>query len=321
MLRQYYTDSPAEQLLTKPGVLAVVAYGDRCQVPTAVGTIPVGLNSLSGKHFEIIEHYPLLAKRGIDDLCHWSYIDDLMCIATWIEPDNCALMCSEAEAAYLRLLRCSQQAGFPHLLRMWNFIPDINLGDGDGEIYKQFCIGRQNAFDELKLDKAQYPAASALGHHTRGGVIYMLASRTAGKHHENPRQQPAYHYPRNYGPSSPSFARATTIGSKDTEQIFISGTASILGHDTQAAGDLAQQLEITVDNIRCLQQSVSSSANQFSAIRVYLRHKRDYHAALAYLNAHFPETEMNFVHADICRDNLLVEIEALASPSNSQCNR
>jgi chorismate lyase/3-hydroxybenzoate synthase len=49
-----------------------------------------------------------------------------------------------------------------------------------------------------------------------------------------------------------------------------------------------------------------------SSVRVYLRHKEDFVATEAYLRQQFPEEVINIVHADICRDNLLVEIEAVA---------
>src|SRR5690606_9951218 len=125
-------------------------------------------------------------------------------------------------------------------------------------------------------------------------------------HHENPRQDPAYRYPRQYGPCSPSFARATGITLSQQRRIFISGTASILGHDTTAAGDLTQQIAVTLENIRYLLDSIPGSIQVLEAIRVYLRHPQDYPAARTLLLQHFPAEVLNFLHADICRDNLLV---------------
>lgn len=313
MLRQYYANTSAKNLLSKPGVLAVISFDEPCHPSIDSGTIPIGIRSLSGLPLEVIEYSDQVAQRGVNDGCHWSSIGDVMCVATWMTPEECRDIKTATENGYNRLLQWVHRAGFPHPFRIWNFIPNINQGDGDCEEYKQFCVGRQHAFDRSALSNKRYPAASALGHHSTGGVIYMLASRVAGQHHENPKQQPAYEYPRKYGPCSPSFARATSIELQSTQQIMVSGTASILGHDTQAAGDLEQQLAITLENIRCLQRNINANASDLSAVRVYLRHVHDFPAAEAFLTRILPKESMNFVHADICRKNLLVEIEAVAS--------
>lgn len=327
MLRQSYLDStlltadPTESPLTlihKPGVLALIAFDEPCLAPAEPGIIPIGIPSLCGKAYEVIEYGDKVAERGSTGDCQWSKIDDVFCAATWISPAACADIESATEAAYTRLFRLINSAGFPYPFRIWNFMPKINLGEGDQEEYKKFCVGRLRAFGQLDLSQQQFPAASALGiHHSdnsaQGAVIYLLATKTPGQHHENPRQQPAYQYPREYGPSSPSFARATSLPLQSERPIFISGTASIIGHDTKACGNLLEQLEITLDNIRYLLASIDPQASAPSAIRVYLRHAEDLLATQAYLYQQFSPADINIVHADICRANLLVEIECVAN--------
>lgn len=318
MLRQHYLPASAvpdtHQLLAQPGVLALVNFGDACVPGAQPGIIPLGMPSLSDQPWEVIRYGDSVAQRGVDEHCHWSLIEDVLCVATWIAPEDCSDIEAATEVAYGRLFRVIQAKGFPYPFRIWNFMPDINRGDGDREEYKKFCVGRQRAFDDYHVAPQEYPAASALGHHTKGAVVYLLAGRNSGVHHENPRQQPAYHYPREYGPTSPSFARATSLALRSREQVFISGTASIIGHNTQAVGDLQQQLAITLDNIQHLLRHVEHAHAELSAIRVYLRHAQDVAAAQAFLGARLPADAVNFIHADICRSQLLVEIEALASP-------
>lgn len=314
MLYQSYlhldSNTDPQAALTQPGVLALVRFDGSCLASSTPGIIPIGLSSLSDQPLEVIRYGEQVAERGSAHDCQWSQIEDLLCVATWISPAACAHIEEATDDAYRRLFTVMQSAGFHHPFRIWNFIPRINSGLGDREEYKKFCVGRQRAFDRLKLEHRQYPAASALGHHGEGAVIYLLAHRQPGQHHENTRQEPAYRYPRQYGPCSPSFARATSLTLKDHRQLFVSGTASILGHDTKAAGDLKQQLEITLDNIRHLVESTDHTAATLGAIRVYLRNAEDYPAARDYLAERFPPESVNFLHADICRDNLLVEIEA-----------
>lgn len=313
MLFQRYTCEPPEALVDKPGVLAVVAF-DRDGAPDEPGIIPIGPACLSGQKAEVIEYGDRPAHRGARDGCHWSSVDDVLCVATWLSATDFSPIEHATRDAYLRLLRLSEVLGFPHPFRVWNFIPQINRGSGDEEVYKKFCVGRQSAFDEIHIAQQQFPAASALGHHRQGAAIYLLAHKRPGHHHENSRQQPAYRYPRQYGPSSPSFARATSLALKRRPHLFISGTASILGHETRAAGDLQQQITVTLDNLNYLRDkfasSINSEAEPFTALRVYLRRAEDYQAANNQLQQTFPGARLNFLHADICRGNLLVEIEA-----------
>lgn len=317
MLSQSYSSLDPQLLLAEPGVLAVIAFTKICAQPAVPGIIPIGAVSLSDQAYEVIEYGNNPAQRGIDMGCQWSRIDDLLCVATWLSPAACVDIEESTRDAYSRLFGVIQAAGFAQPFRIWNFIPHINRGLGDQETYKRFCVGRQQAFDQLHVAHRQYPAASALGHHGEGAVIYMLAHKHAGAHHENPRQDPAYRYPRQYGPCSPSFARATSIDVAHQRQLFISGTASILGHDTTAAGNLEQQISVTLENIHYLVDSVPGSFAPLAPIRIYLRHPQDYPAARALLLQRFPVESLNFLHADICRDNLLVEIEAAACATST----
>lgn len=320
MLSQQYLTAAAVpdalQLLAEPGVLALVNFGHGCAPGVQPGIIPLGMPSLCDKPWEVIRYGNSVAERGEDEHCQWSLIEDVLCVATWIAPQDCSDIEAATEVAYGRLFRVIQSKGFPYPFRIWNFMPDINRGDGDREEYKKFCVGRERAFDDYHVAPQSYPAASALGHHTQGAVIYLLAGRNSGVHHENPRQQPAYQYPREYGPSSPSFARATSLALCSKPQVFISGTASIIGHNTQAVGDLQQQLAITLDNIQHLLSHVGQAEASLSGVRVYLRHPEDVAAAQAFLAPRLPLERINFIHADICRSQLLVEIEALASPAS-----
>ncbi len=311
MFQQYFSNDSSSQLLKKPGVLAVISFEQRCEAPLELGVVPVGFHSLSGLNTEVLSYGSSTVERGEYQSCQWSIADDVMFVSTWITADQCVDIEAATFDAYISLYRTLEAKGFAHVFRIWNFIPNINSGDGDCEEYKKFCVGRANAFAELDIPESDFPAASGLGHHSKGAVVYLLASRIKeGCHFENPKQQSAYHYPREYGPKSPSFARATSIGLNGSDDIFISGTASILGHQTKAPEDLEQQLSITVDNIQALLAHVDNGAGPLNAIRVYLRHKKDYEQARDHLSKVLPLESINYLWADICRANLLVEIEA-----------
>lgn len=311
MFSQYFLSSRPENLLVQPGILATVSFTGLCG-PGELGDIPTGLKSLVGKPFEVLTYGDKIAERGETGGCQWNVIDDLACVATWIKASECNNIEKSTFEAYSRLFSWLNDSGFQHPLRMWNFIPHINNGEGDEEEYKKFCSGRHRAFTEHGLGEQDYPAASALGHHVSGGVIYTLACRRPSEQIENPMQEPAYRYPRIYGPKSPSFARASIFNDQQFSHLMISGTASIRGHETLGVDDTGHQLQITEENILSLQQSVAPEASDFSPVRAYLRDAKDLEVTEKWLKSNFPTAETNILHADICRSNLSVEVETVA---------
>ncbi|MGJ7541575.1 hypothetical protein [Variovorax sp. LT1R16] len=229
-----------------------------------------------------------------------------------------------AERAYTDLFVALQQSGCPHLQRVWNYLPQIN-GDGGGlERYRQFNMGRQQAF--LDAGQAAFegaPAACALGIRQGALCIRFLAGQIAPLPVENPRQVSAYRYPETYGPRSPTFSRAALAELGDGQvALFISGTASIVGHETVHQGDVRAQTEETLRNLG----AVIGAANERTDARfalpeletvVYVRHVADAPVVRevleAVLGADAPTVRHGvYLEADICRQDLLVEIEAHA---------
>ncbi|MDM0013398.1 hypothetical protein QTH87_13230 [Variovorax sp. J22P168] len=227
-----------------------------------------------------------------------------------------------AERAYRDLFAALAETGCTHLLRLWNYLPQIN-GDGGGmERYRQFNVGRHRAFvDAGQAAFEGAPAACALGIHRGALGIRFLAGRTAPVAIENPRQVSAYRYPTDYGPRAPSFSRAALadIGGGDVA-LFISGTASIVGHETVHAGRLLPQVQETLRNLAAViaaAEAHTSARFDLAALDcvVYVRHASDaalVRQALQEALGSAAHTVMHAVYleADICRQDLLVEIEA-----------
>ncbi|MDQ0041161.1 enamine deaminase RidA (YjgF/YER057c/UK114 family) [Variovorax boronicumulans] len=227
-----------------------------------------------------------------------------------------------AHRAYRDLFKTLEQAGTPHLQRIWNYLPQINADGGGLERYRQFNLGRQEAFFEA--GRAAFegaPAACALGIHQGMLSIRFLAGQAAPLPVENPRQVSAYRYPETYGPRSPTFSRAALSDIGDGNiALFISGTASIVGHETQHHGDVQEQTRETLRNLA----AVIAAANErvtatFSLAEldcvVYVRHPSDTDAVRdvieSALGANAPMARHAvYLEADICRSDLLVEIEA-----------
>ncbi len=224
-----------------------------------------------------------------------------------------------AAHAYERLIQFVRDSDTPHLLRIWNYLDAITVGDGDAERYRQFCIGRARGlgnFDPMRL-----PAATAIGRFDQARVlqIYWLAAAAPGTPIENPRQLPAYRYPRDYGPQPPSFARAMLPPTGDQMPLLLSGTASVVGHATRHAGILLDQVDETFANFDALlaaarlrQPALPERFGAGTRLKVYVRDLEDLPTVAAALDARFGDRIARIVlHAAICRRDLCVEIDGV----------
>ncbi|MDR1995389.1 Rid family hydrolase [Azonexus sp.] len=232
-----------------------------------------------------------------------------------------------SEDAYQRIFALLDRESYPYLWRVWNYLADINIERNGLERYRQFNIGRHNAFVACgRLAEGKVPAACALG--TRSGplTIAFMAGRNAPVPIENPRQVSAYRYPRRYGPISPTFSRAALAQLPGQELLFISGTASIVGHQTLHVGDVAGQTRETLTNIAALLAAANQQARTTPytlgelSLRIYIRYAADYPCVRTIIEEQIGKANpVVYVQADICRSDLLVEIEALASHALGNC--
>ena len=144
--------------------------------------------------------------------------------------------------------------------------------------------------------------------------VCWIAGREAGRTVENPRQVSAYNYPRQYGPAAPKFSRAMVVPGPVH---LISGTASIVGHASLHEQDLDAQLRETLINLDALLvqaqpdgQPRSANLDRNSLVKAYVRHRGDAavveHTLRERLGGAVP---ILVLAADICRSELLVEIE------------
>lgn len=225
------------------------------------------------------------------------------------------------ERAYRQIFELLESLDYPFIFRLWNYMADINGHSHALERYRQFNLGRQDAFIAYRRDVVgNVPAACALGAASGPLTIAFLAGKKSPLAIENPRQMSAYDYPQNYGPRSPTFSRASLVQMEAAEILLISGTASIVGHCTMHPGDVQEQTRETLRNIEAVIQAANLQAGSslFSishmSYRVYVRHSTDLAAIrdvmLTWIGSSFNAT---FLQADVCRQDLLIEIEASAS--------
>ena len=225
------------------------------------------------------------------------------------------------ELAYRTMLDAVRGSSEPYILRIWNYFARINDGNGDDERYRLFCVGRARAVDAAF--NAPPPAATAIG--TDGEPHWLdviaLCSHQPGMALENPRQTPAWQYPREFGPVSPGFSRAAVFGTGDTQRLLVSGTASIVGHVSLHRGDITAQVDETFANLAALLNIASALTNHAftldgcESLRVYVRQRDDLARAQAALARHMQRPErVLFLRGDVCRRELDIELEGVFAP-------
>jgi chorismate lyase / 3-hydroxybenzoate synthase len=221
------------------------------------------------------------------------------------------MSCEDSEIArhtemiYAQAWEMAKDLSLPYPIRIWNRIPRINDFHKDLENYQAFCAGRKRVFDRVALAREDYPAASAVGSIVGTLSCRFLFSNVKPLIITNPRQTEAYDYPKVYGPTPPSFARGCLHG----KDFYLSGTASIRGHETLFSGNLRAQLDLTLENIRIVLRE-ARMLSQMSQMNwtIFLRHPENQHE-IHYLLQRELGHSLTFVPADICRRDLLIEIE------------
>jgi chorismate lyase / 3-hydroxybenzoate synthase len=308
-----YSDAGLDSLLSDPTVIAVIGFGRGAPRSDDPRYLRVGLEPFGGRAPFEVWRATGAVEQGNDGLVRWAgsadYCFGSIEVAEADHPD----LAAATEVAYAELSRFTLKRQWPHLLRIWNYLAAINEGVGDAERYKHFCTGRSAGMRSVL--RQGFAAASAIGRSDGEAVlqVYWLAAREPGVAVENPRQVSAWRYPREYGPTSPTFARAMR-GPCATAQLHISGTAAVVGHQSRHDGDLPAQLDETFANLDSLLASAGNlpGFGAHSVLKAYVRHSDDLAATDQLLQQRLPDATKRLVLlGDICRAELLVELDGI----------
>ena len=320
-LRVDYAD-PAERdaLLADPQVLALFGFraGARPSLDTDPRWLEVGLQPYGQAQLEVWRsQHP--AQHGRDRDLAWAQSADLGFGVLQVDEAEHGGIEAAACYAYQRLGEHLANSAHPRLLRIWNYMDAITLGEGDEERYRQFCVGRAAGIG--KIDTQQLPAATAIGRcdGVRVFQLYWLCCNQPGTPLENPRQVSAYHYPRQYGRQAPSFARAMLGPNNVQLPLLLSGTASVVGHETRHAGQALAQIGETLTNLQVLIDTAREQRPQLSAqlgagsrLKVYVTRAEEQAEVEAALSKQLdPAIPRMILHGTICRHDLMMEIDGV----------
>lgn len=303
-------------------VLALIGYGGLAREQLAV-PCPVAAIALSGpKSAETAEVWLSADPVTVGQQDHIAYSlngDALFGVCQLHEPTN-VLLDSLIHQTYRDILGLIRHQGYPCLLRMWNYLPAIGERQKQLDRYQRFCMGRYQALAESdpKFEDT-LPAASVIGTSEPGITICFLAARERGIPVENPRQTSAYHYPRQYSPRSPSFSRAMVKAWGSNVHLYLSGTASIVGHETCHPENLEAQVnEILRNTDAVLEEANRLTGEDFRErsrqrlLKIFVRRLRDVEKVRDMLTQQLEdESSVLYLHGDLCRPDLLLEIEAV----------
>jgi chorismate lyase / 3-hydroxybenzoate synthase len=318
----YVADAAAERWSRDESVVAVIRFGSRTSIEGKDRPqISIALPPLGAQRYAEVWRTHLPMVRGREGDMHYALDEEMLfgCLLV----DDAADLSIVARSAYARVLELTHRLGYPHLARVWNYFSGIN-GDYEGlERYRAFCVGRYEAFSAFGYRARQLAAASAIGTHAPGLLLYFIAAREAGTPIENPRQVSAFRYPLRYSPRHPLFSRAMIKHWECATHLYISGTASVVGHRTCHPEDTLEQLRETARNIEAVVSRAKEaypfaikSARQLSHVKIYVRRAEDLFRIQSEFDRLFsPGLPRIFVHADICRPDLLLEIDAFYSES------
>lgn len=220
-----------------------------------------------------------------------------------------------------------------HIVRQWNYVEKIfsipEIHGKRSQHYQQFNEARAEFYGKHRALPA-YPAATGIGVDFNGVTIECCLIRGDETLQtisiSNPNQVDSYHYgesvleegPSGHKKQAPQFERALLITDGKCSRLMISGTAAIVGQKTFARGNVEEQTFLTIRNIEALTSisnlkrhcpSMTVFPDKYAYLRVYVRNEADLEKVKSICCNHFGNAPVSFVVADICREDLLVEIE------------
>jgi len=234
--------------------------------------------------------------------------------------------------------------GFNQIVRQWNYVERIygfeQIDAQQRQNYQLFNEARGEYYSRYRT-APDFPAATGIGVDF-GGVTIECVAVACDKNLKsvaicNPKQLNSYKYGQavlkgepqknKTGNQPPQFERARLLTNDQTSRLFISGTASIVGQETIGLNDVEKQTRVTIENMELLSEETNLRSyypeltcipDRYAYVRVYVKNEADIPAVQVICRNYFGEVPMLVVKADICRADLLVEIETelIASPKN-----
>jgi len=218
------------------------------------------------------------------------------------------------------------------IIRQWNYIEKITDCDNAGhQHYQDFNDARSQFYAGVEWSTG-YPAATGIGTRWGGimidmdlllcedGTVFMAGVN-------NPLQVAAHAYSQQVllgktalqVRTTPKFERAKAVWKDDHGFVYISGTAAIRGEKSLEGVGIEEQTLATLENIEYLVSGnnlrqtgipVTGDAGLIN-FRVYVKYRADMEKARKVIESRYPELPVIYTLTDVCRSELLIEIEGM----------
>ncbi|MGL5681602.1 MAG: hypothetical protein ACRDDZ_00940 [Marinifilaceae bacterium] len=247
---------------------------------------------------------------------------------------------SQCTCSFVKLEQILKAEGMRtnHIVRQWNYIERITAMQDEHQHYQDFNDIRTLFYDKVEWNNG-YPAATGIGMQ-HGGIIIDINAVLPKDDVltitpiNNEKQIAAHQYSdgvllgESAKKTTPKFERAKSVTTSETGTLYISGTAAIRGEESILDMDITTQSRITMENIEYLvseeklkSESIACCEKQYMLLRAYIKEEKDMEGAKAYLSEYYPEIPTIYLLADVCRDELLIEVEGvvyLCNDTNKQ---
>ena len=210
------------------------------------------------------------------------------------------------------------------IYRQWNYIPGITVLSDGSQNYQEFNDARSIFYSTADWSNG-YPAATGIGTSAGSVTVELCAIKGEGVTSlpiDNPLQIAAHNYSQKVldgkvieqlsERTTPKFERARLLGNT----VHISGTAAIKGEcsnpSTVTVEQAAETMEIMDRLVSKENIPARNNGSQYDLLRVYVKREGDIPAVSEYMEQHYPGVQKHYVVADVCRPELLIEIEGVA---------
>ncbi len=243
----------------------------------------------------------------------------------------------QADEIFARLDQILNIEGMPisSIVRQWNYIEQILAIKNGRQHYQEFNDSRSLFYHQTTFENG-YPAATGVGASCAGVVVDLDALHPL-RHDvrivslNNSLQVPAHAYSpsvllgeddRKTGQKfTPKFERGKAILYGNKGFIYISGTAAIRGEKSLNDASVEEQTRMTLENIQYLISNENLAKEgindvesvRLCSLRIYLKENHYYDQAKKIVEEIYHGLPAVYLKGDVCRDELLVEIEGAAT--------
>jgi enamine deaminase RidA (YjgF/YER057c/UK114 family) len=192
-----------------------------------------------------------------------------------------------------------------NIVRTWFFLRDILAW------YDDFNLVRTKFYQERKLIDRFVPASTGVGTNNPFGTALVLGAWAIERLNDDtrinmlpsPLQCPAPAY-------GSCFSRAAEIVTPSFRHVLVSGTASIHPPgDSAHAGDMLKQVNLTMKVIEAILSTRKLSFADTTRATAYIKNPADAPVFAQWREQNKTRFPVHVVHADICRAELLFELE------------